>query len=453
MSSILCLAHYCDTHGPTPLMVTEALPVGCSTCFDEDESFGSRRASTSSHSLDPADGLAGIVKSSGRINSTLSDKGHRLEGTVIQRHVSISQPPSSSAMETPPESPRVATLQGGQGGNPHRRDSSFRKTYDENDKKRATPCENCALTLPKKTKEDTAGTSIIDNSGPILRTRKPYERVSCPTDEPSPPKSAASSASSDYESALTSKSTKRPYPVIRATTSSSNSSFGSSVSHDHFLDYTSTHEPLASTSFSIIRQSCLRTLSCETLPPSSSQFSNSSPTSPFTNSSFSNGPSSMATTSSGGPILFGDPQAGYTTAFIFRIPDPNARGRRRVYALMALSTHGERLAMQTFSFLSVAFRDLASWIQGLAEAELERTDSAGAISPRVGPGEGRQSAFNNTPKSSFLQGRNRGGDGKFSGMSLRSRGLAEIVALPDFFLELHARFVRLLIELQVVLGA
>jgi hypothetical protein len=168
------------------------------------------------------------------------------------------------------------------------------------------------------------------------------------------------------------------------------------------------------------------------------------------NSPFSNGPPPSTTTSSGGPIFFGDPLAGYTTAFIFRIPDPNARGRRRVYALMALSTHRERLAMQTFSFLSIAFRELAAWIQALAETELERSENASS-SPRVGNSEGRQSAFN-TPRSSFLQGRSRGGDGKFAGMSLQSRGLAELVGLPDFFIELHARFVRLLIELNVVMG-
>jgi hypothetical protein len=109
---------------------------------------------------------------------------------------------------------------------------------------------------------------------------------------------------------------------------------------------------------------------------------------------------------------------------------------------MALSTHRERLAMQTFSFLSAAFRDLAAWIQGLAEAELERSES-----PRGG------GSNYNTPTSSFLSGRNRGSDGKFAGMSLRARGLAELVGMPDFFIELHSRFVRLLVELSIVLGA
>ncbi|KAF4628979.1 hypothetical protein G7Y89_g9170 [Cudoniella acicularis] len=443
MASILCLAHYCDTHGPTPVIVTEALPVVCEVCFEDDE-FGSRRPSTSSRSLNPSDILSGTGGGQSRTNSSSSDK----ENGVQRADLLASR---SQAIETPPESPRVAQLQTGQNKNSHRRDSSFRKTYDENDKKRAIPCENCALTLPKKTKEDSPATVKLDSSGPILRTRKPYERVSFPLEEPSPPKSASSS-SSDSETAISSKAKSRSRPLTRAGTSSSNSSFGSGISHDHSLDYTSTHEPLSPASFSIIRQSCLRTLSCETLPPSSTQLTNSSPTSPFINSPFSSGPpSSTTSTSSGGPIFFGDPLAGYTTAFIFRIPDPNARGRRRVYALMALSTHRERLAMQTFSFLSAAFRDLASWIQSLAEAELERSENLS--SPRMGNEErgGRQSAFNSTPTSSFLQGRNRG-DGKFAGVSLRARGLAELVGMPDFFIELHARFVKLLASLNAMLG-
>jgi hypothetical protein len=108
--------------------------------------------------------------------------------------------------------------------------------------------------------------------------------------------------------------------------------------------------------------------------------------------------------------------------------------------------------MQAFSFLSSKFRDLAAWIQGLAEAELERSENPN--SPRLSATDservnGDGNSRNNTPTSSFLSGRNRGHER----MSLRSRGLAEIVGLPDFFIELHARFVRLLIELSVLLGA
>lgn len=108
--------------------------------------------------------------------------------------------------------------------------------------------------------------------------------------------------------------------------------------------------------------------------------------------------------------------------------------------------------MQTFSYLSSAFRDLAAWIQSLAEAELERAENAN--SPRLNGSDDRNgSSTHNTPTSAFLSGRKWGPDGKFAGMSLKARGLAEIVGLPDFFIELHAKFVRLLIELSIMLGA
>ncbi|RFU24219.1 hypothetical protein B7463_g12114, partial [Scytalidium lignicola] len=382
MTSILCLAHYCDTHGPTPLMVTEALPVGCASCFHADESDGlsTRRHSTSTRSLARSDSMTGTAASPWLpAESQSSDKESGLRGADLQLQ-SFRIGATTSPLETPPESPRIRALQGTQLSNAQRRDSSFRKTYDENDRKRAIPCENCALTLPKKTKEEvpttpTGKSKKIDNGSPTLRTRKAYERVSFVGEAPSPPKSQAddSSDSGESDKHVLPRPRRRSGELKRTGTSSSNSStsFDSTLSHTHYLDYTSTHEPLAPTSFSLVRQSCLRTLSCETLPPSMA-----SSTAPSTSYPFSTGPfSSTISTSSGGPIFFGDPLAGYTTAYIFRIPDPTARGRRRVYALMALSTHHERLAMQSFSFLSAAFRELAAWIQSLAEAELERSEN------------------------------------------------------------------------------
>ncbi|KUJ10683.1 uncharacterized protein LY89DRAFT_248823 [Mollisia scopiformis] len=452
-SILLSISSFCDIHGPSPIMVTQALPAGCTSCF-EDESLSTRRPSTGSRSLNPADGLAGITRAASRTNSASSENANATRPTFQNR---TSSQASSSAIETPPESPRVSALQSAQFASLSRRDSSFRRTYDENDKKRAIPCDNCALTLPPKnsTKEDSSPTHN-DINGPILRTRRVYERISIQVEHPSPPKSECSS-SSESDNAISRKPAHRrtrSRTLVRVGTSSSNSSFKSTDSHEHFVDYTSSHEPLHPTSFSILRQSCLRTLSCETLPPSTIQ-PNSSPTSPFLNSPFSN---SMSIPS-GGPIFFGDPLAGYTTAYVFRIPDPNARGRRRVYALMALSTHRERAAMQTFSLLSAAFRDLAAWIQGLAEAELERSENAN--SPRLGGndergfgggmGAGGGGSTHSTPTSSFLSGRNRGLDG-MPRMVTKARGLAEIVGLPDFFIELHARFVRLLIQLGLQLG-
>ncbi|KAK2629175.1 hypothetical protein QTJ16_002278 [Diplocarpon rosae] len=432
MASSLCLAHYCDTHGPTPLMVTEGLPVGCTSCV-EDEGISTRRPS-SSRSLDPADALPAIAPRATNNNSTSSEK----EGG--DDYTAVLSPTSSSAIETPLESPRIEALQS-PGSN--KRNSSFGKTYDENDKKRSAPCDNCKLTLPKPAKESPA-VNRVDNNAPILRTRKPYERVRIP----SPPSSNSSQSSDSDHAVLSIPVTRkaRPRTLARAGTSCSDSSFSITPSHKHYLDYTSTHEPLAPTSFSKIRQSCLRTLSCETLPPSSTPIA-PSPSSPLINSSLSSGPTSVTSTS-GGPIFFGDPYAGYTTAYIFRIPDQNARGRRRVYALMSLSTHRERAAMQSFSFLSDAFRKIAAWIQGLAESELERAEAIN--SPRWSNVDSPTS--HSTPTSSFLSSRNRGPDSKFAGISLRAKGLAELVGMPDFFLKLHTVFVKLLIELNVIFG-
>lgn len=154
---------------------------------------------------------------------------------------------------------------------------------------------------------------------------------------------------------------------------------------------------------------------------------------------------------SGGPIFFGDPSAGYTTAYVFRIPDYQARGRRRVYALMALSTHHERAAMQSFTLLSAAFREIASWIALLAETEYDRAEQANsprmppnyASSPMLPPGD----VHNNTPQiSPFLSGRNRGV------IVTKPRNIADIVGMPDFFLELHRKFVILLSQLGVQIG-
>ncbi|ESZ89681.1 hypothetical protein SBOR_9933 [Sclerotinia borealis F-4128] len=486
-------------------MVTEALPVGCTSCPEKDE-YTARRPSISrsfrsedrssntaarlplppkSNSIVEATRVAPFQPATRVDSNTPNKTGTKVVSIRPALHVDSNTPntmgtkvvairpalhvdsntpnTTGSAIETPPQSPRVPALQNTQNTtNRLRRDSSFRKTYPS---EKPGPCENCALTLPKKTKDDApsspkpspkpAEAGKLDN-GPILRTRKPYERIA---GQSTPPKSA-SSDSEDSECAIQ-KEEREPKvesrrPSIKGSDKSLTYTTREFLSHNHFVDYTSTHEPLKSASFSIIRQSCLRTLSCETLPPSSNTSPNITPASPFI-SSFSSHLTSSTTTSSGGPIFFGDPMAGYTTAYIFRIPDPTARGRRRVYALIALSTHKERMAMRTFSFLDAAFRDLADWISRLADEELARSEST-PQSPR--PGDERNGSVNSnsssafatgqtsTPTSSFLRGGNRGPDSRMVGASLKGRGLAELVGLPDFFLELHSRFVRLLAEME-----
>lgn len=183
---------------------------------------------------------------------------------------------------------------------------------------------------------------------------------------------------------------------------------------------------------------------------------------------------SIGSAASGGSIFFGDKKVGFTTAYIFRVPDVHARGHKRVYAFLALSTHPEATAVKTFTFLSSAFRDLASWIQELAEAEAERATADSSNFPGsspVAPGSAYGNFHTEPPpppppplptggsNSSFLTGgtgglsRRMGGGFGGAGVALKQRGLAELVGLPDFFLELHARFVRLLLEIGVVVGS
>ncbi|KXJ90229.1 vesicle coat protein [Microdochium bolleyi] len=508
----LCLAHYCDSHGPTPLMVTEGLPVPCRQCSDDGPDAISRSLSSTTPTSQPSVNetfrrldLDNPRSSSAPAPNQESKRTSKSQHTTSAAATIASD--SSTVLETPPQSPHRSS-----GGARHtsdktnglHRDSSFRRTYDDTVTRRANPCQNCALTLPKRQDGGDGERSKAENAGPTLRTRAPYARVIGGSDRDiSPPSSnPQSSTTSDAEDEAPPAAKLRPAHQRRPTTSTTRSSLSSRsshVAHMHYLDYTSTHEPLISNTYSIVRASCLRTLSFETLPrrPDAS-YSSNGPTSPVSTmppmynvpaGAYGTGyvtsaptPQSAAT---GGPIFFGDPLAGYTTAYIFRIPDVHARGRKRVYAFLALSTHRERLAMKTFSFISAAFRDLAAWIQDLAEAEAElereREEARSGVaainaayggssaSGGFGSGGGLGGGATITPDrdavrqsdSSFLGGGSRGhglvqrmgGSMGPGGFAPKARGLAELVGMPDFFIELHARFVKLLLELGVVLGS
>ncbi|KAK4192182.1 folliculin [Podospora australis] len=501
MTSILCLAHYCDLHGPTPLMVTEGTPVPCNVCYD-DELHGRSRSgpdrprSGARMAQESAQATTAITDALRRMNFTgpqqrstslpateLEAQSHRAALRRSAQAASATAAPSGSAIETPPQSPRLAPGSNAQ-QQKSRQDSGFRKTYDDYVTRRAGPCDNCALTLPKlQPGSKSGGVESRPERGPTLRSKAPCALVYGGANTSSPPTSqSSSSVASEDES-----NSNRPRPSHRRTATAvsvtSRSSESSSLTnmnvHNHYLEYISTHEPLAASSFSIVRASCLRTLSLETLPRPPPT-SHASPLSALSTPCASPSTPAFVTThsagnaASGGPIFFGDPATGYTTAYIFRIPDVHARGHKRVYAFLALSTHRERLAMKTFGFITKAFQDMAAWIQQLAEAEAERiqAESSGsnASSPILpGPGYGSfpepaappvsLAGAAATSASSFLMGGMGGGLSRRMGagfgssaVTLKQRGLAELVGLPDFFIELHARFVKLLLELGIAMG-
>jgi hypothetical protein len=468
MTYILCLAHYCDTHGPTPLMVTEGIPAACSLCFEDNSLVinGHRRPSAAAESpVAVTDALRGLT-----LARTVSDsaadfpvQGHGQRPSVGRSHPSAASPapiPAPTTLDTPPESPRPTFQQ-------PRRDSSYRRTYDETVTKKQGPCDNCAMTLPRRQQPAVTGSntdSSVYSRSPTLRTRAPAERVFGQSGQASPPTSQSSSdTDGDHDPPRRSRNKRMDLPVSTRDRSSSSTSTMSErpPNHVHYVDYTSTHEPVLPNSFSLLRASCLRALSFETLPRA--------PTTSSPTTAMGSGMSSFVTTqsagsaASGGPIFFGDSLAGYTTAYIFRIPDVHARGHKRVYAFLALSTHRERLAMRTFAVISTAFRDLATWIQQLAEAEAERSASSSPINSSLHNGPGypkpQQSAFDISAAerggSSFLTGGSgftRRMGGGMGASAPKARGLAELVGQPDFFIELHKRFVHLLFEVGVTLN-
>ncbi|CAK7205616.1 hypothetical protein SEUCBS139899_008394 [Sporothrix eucalyptigena] len=565
MRKILCLAHFCEVHGPTPLMVTEGLPVKCSSCDDHNvpeliaavaSVVSSVTSSPSSTSTPHAAATAATVavadafrkmtlgQPSNSRNLPPISTGASADGGLSRSSADIPTPRSRpDTTSAPRRSPRTSTspkdlpqTQRSQAqpipSQPARSDvptSNFRKTYDDSVTKRAIPCDNCAMTLPRrKTAESSASSTTGNNNGtsggtdarnPTLRTRVPCARVYDRTSGDASPRlfhpsssSASSSTSSDTEgddrpSAHLYRNHHRRTGTMTSvgTSRSSTSSSASHLmgSHDHYLDYTSTHEPVSANAYCIIRASCLRTLTLETLPRSpatggSMLVTTSQPTTPSplaATSYFTSSPHSAASASAaaaaaanGGPLFFGDPAAGYTTAHVFRVADMHARGHKRVYALIALNTHRERMAMKAFGFVSAAFNDLAIWIQQMADAEAERvalhnestatsspsgdgspsTNTNPAFgfdrSPHVSPPPTQPSSVTNDSGSSFLvaagNGLSRrmgpgfagyGGLGSSAAASLRARGLPEILGMPDFFIELHARFVRLLLELGMAL--
>ncbi|EFX00963.1 hypothetical protein CMQ_2044 [Grosmannia clavigera kw1407] len=535
-------------------MVTEGLPVKCSTCDDRGSVPDLIAAVTAAAAV-----VAG--QAVGSSSASNASSAHAAASTAVATAIQNMKlaPPrrgsSSSAAKPEPESraeshPSSAASSVRRNGTPNRStprsvtstappstpaeataDSSshFRKTYDDSVAKRAIPCDNCAMTLPCRKQDPANGTEdsgAADSRKPTLRTRVPCARIydGAPSENSHFPHSSPSVSSSSSDTESEERPPSRYYSQGRhhqrtgtmnsATTSRSSTSSSASRlinSHTHFIDYTSTHEPTTVNTYYIIRASCLRTLTLETLPRSSvSSAAASAGAGPAGHmgqpspamSHFASSPhgaanaAAAAATANGGPLFFGDPTAGYTTAHVFRVSDVHARGHKRVYALIALSTSRERLAMKAFGFVSAAFHELATWIQQLADAEAERvapqSESANASSrsgtntPAVGahvtgyplgapnapmspPPTQPSSVVNDSPASqgsSFLaaagNGLSRrmgpgyagfGGLGSSSISSLRARGLPEILGKPDFFIELHARFVTLLLELGMMLSA
>jgi hypothetical protein len=192
--------------------------------------------------------------------------------------------------------------------------------------------------------------------------------------------------------------------------------------HRHMLTYLSLRGPPNPADYALLRRSSIRTLSCELLPRGLSS----------------------------GPLCFGDSVAGYTIAYVFRLPDPMARGKRRSYALLALAGKDAGRAFRASPIIWRIFARVAAGISAAAEKHQEeekRREERSHTSPNKAGGR------DYTPVSSFLTGRTVDPDGlpRRAGQ-IRARNLAEIVGNEYIFAELHAQFVALLQQLGKMFG-
>ncbi len=104
--------------------------------------------------------------------------------------------------------------------------------------------------------------------------------------------------------------------------------------------------------------------------------------------------------------------------------------------------------MKSFGFIANVFHEMAAWIQALAEAEAERASSDFSQNSSIVTGAGQNghgsgleaaAAAGTNSGSSFLTGgigglaRRMGGGFGSSGLTVKQRGLPELVGLPDFF--------------------
>ncbi|KAL4881065.1 vesicle coat protein [Aspergillus karnatakaensis] len=271
-------------------------------------------------------------------------------------------------------------------------------------------CASCSLTLPedvsKQLPPGAPGTARDDGKGrngsPVLRSREVV--YSCGTNHTDPDESAHDSH------------THGSLPD-----SLHSSSVASDIScHTHILTYLSLRGPPNPADYALLRRSSIRTLSCELLPRGLSS----------------------------GPLCFGDANAGYTIAYIFRLPDPMARGKRRSYALVALAGKDARRAFRASPLIWRSFDRIANSIYNAAEKYQEEDKRREEQNNVTNQARNRQY----TPVSSFLTGRAVDPDVRRPGHT-RARNLTDIVGNPYLFAEIHGSFVALLQQLGSMFGS
>ncbi|KAF1973560.1 hypothetical protein BU23DRAFT_580310 [Bimuria novae-zelandiae CBS 107.79] len=417
MDFTISLAHFCEHHGPTSIFCTQASASPCDSC--------NPWVTPSSEEPLPQ------IPYNGLYDQPL--KTLKLGSRI---------PQLTSPFETPPTSPRsplhnpyfpsLPTSNSSFGG---RRASS---TYNPDD-----VCENCQIVVSKKVTarlpDGAPGSPSKDgrgrNGSPVLRTSHnfPVRGFSASDD-------MSSSTSSDTSDTEHSKSFDSNGSHMSPDSVPASPMYSRSM-HTHTLSYVSTNQPQSPESYSLLRRTCLRTLSTEKLPMGKAS----------------------------GPVFFGDSHAGYTIAYIFRLREPNSRGALREYALIAMAGRDGLRATKAMVKITEVFESIAKRIVSLADKVLEKDsqdsqDSQDAFlsrpttavpdAPMFGTSAPSMPASQRSPQkdrpllsmSSFLSAKKVDPDGypRISSELMKAKNLVEIVGDEDFFVWLHGIFCGLL---------
>lgn len=192
--------------------------------------------------------------------------------------------------------------------------------------------------------------------------------------------------------------------------------------------YITTRHPKSQTRYSVLRTSVVRALSSELIP------------------------------SRTGPVLFGDAHNGYTIAYVFSIPDSEARGGkregRRWYALLALF-EGETEATNAWPWVTSGFERMASGLRDRAESsDSNATKTAlnmrddidqGGVFPQSTSLEERAPSHIRMSRGSFGHPEgfirrprfgNPGGTGSLTASTVKSLG--ELIGLESVDVEIHS---------------
>ncbi|KZZ92668.1 Folliculin [Ascosphaera apis ARSEF 7405] len=438
----LSLTHFCEVHGPTSILCSQLMPLNCPQCAEESADILFTPASPFlSHAECSPESRS--VRKAQRDDRPLSSRSVRPPAT--SSGVELSTSPTTAPSPVVSEPPTLLTPPALSVPLP---------SIPAGQKLDAETCASCSLLVPESASRSKTDSS--SSSSPPSSSNHHHKRNNAPSSSSSQAQDASESSQqsqsqryrtqsppANTDTTATATATTYPKrdssPIFRSTeiVSScdneyhdkthehhrdihhkrsgdrhsrkySNSSYHSNTSdfsvfsassatnapscHRHALSYISFRGPSDPEESRSLRQASVRTLSCELLPKGITS----------------------------GPLSFGDAESGYTVAYIFRIPDPMARGKRRSYALMALAGKDSQRAFRACPLIWRVFERIANQIIKDAEKEANRlrgkenpgsTDTSEQCGMKSADGKGGQGFVVTTPSGGGATASGGGGGG------------------------------------------